>query len=124
MTEKISQNNVLYLKCSKFLSSLIRQPLTTALLLANLEKSYCLLSSITGSNFLLSHTLMILDGQILVFLKYLLTLRKPNGRYSLFVNSIYVWNHLQSCSQNVIFHQLRANELIEILITFFLNRHN
>ena len=29
-----------------------------------------------------------------------------HGRYSVFVNSIYVWNHLKSCHQNVIFHQL------------------
>ena len=46
------------------------------------------------------------------------------GRYSMFVNLIYVWNHLQSCHQNVIFHQLRANKSKEILITFFLNRYN
>ena len=49
---------------------------------------------------------------------------KTYDRYSMFVNSIYVWNHLQSCHQNVIFHQLRANKLKEILITFFLNRYN
>ena len=49
---------------------------------------------------------------------------KTYGRYSMFVNSIYVWNHLQSCHQNVIFHQLRANKLKEILIPFFLNRYN
>ena len=42
-----------------------------------LQKPYCLLFSITGSNFLLSHTFMILDGQILVTLKYLLTALKP-----------------------------------------------
>ena len=46
------------------------------------------------------------------------------GRYSMFVNSIYVWNHLKSCHQNVIFHKLTANKLKEILITFFLNRYN
>ena len=28
---------------------------------------------------------------------------KTYGRYSMFVNSIYVWNHLQSCHQNVVF---------------------
>ena len=49
---------------------------------------------------------------------------KTYGRCSMFVNSIYVWNHLQSCHQNVIFHQLRANELKEILITFFLSSCN
>ena len=49
---------------------------------------------------------------------------KTYGSYSMFVNSIYVWNNLQSCHQNVIFHQLRANKLKEILINFFLNRYN
>ena len=49
---------------------------------------------------------------------------KNYGRYSMFVNSVYVWNHLQSCHQNAIFHQLRAKGLKEILITFFLNRYN
>ena len=49
---------------------------------------------------------------------------KTYGRHSMFVNSIYVWNHLQSCHKNVIFHHLRENELKEILITFSLNRYN
>ena len=49
---------------------------------------------------------------------------KTYGRYSMFVNSIYVWNHLQNCHQNFIFHQLRANTSKEILITFLLNRYN
>ena len=49
---------------------------------------------------------------------------KIYGRYSLFANSTYIWNHLKSCHQNVIFHQLRANKLKEILINFFLNRYN
>ena len=31
---------------------------------------------------------------------------KTYGRYTVFVNLIYVWNRLQSCHQNVIFHQL------------------
>ena len=30
---------------------------------------------------------------------------KTYGRYSRFVNSVYVWNHLQSCHQNFIFRQ-------------------
>ena len=49
---------------------------------------------------------------------------KTYGRYSLFINSIYVWNHLRSCHHNVIFHQLKTNKLKEILITFFLNKYN
>ena len=39
---------------------------------------------------------------------------KSCSKYSVFVNSIYVWNHLQSCHQNDIFHQLIANRLKEI----------
>ena len=42
-----------------------------------ISKSLSHLSSIAGSNFLLSHTLMIPDGYILVILKYLLTVLKP-----------------------------------------------
>ena len=49
---------------------------------------------------------------------------KTYGRHSMFVNSTYVWNNLQNCHENVIFHQFRANELKEILITFFLYRYN
>ena len=49
---------------------------------------------------------------------------KTYGRYSMFVNSIYVWNHLQSCHQNIIFHQLRENKFKEVSITLFLNRYN
>ena len=42
----------------------------------------------------------------------------------MFVNAIYVWNHLQSCHQNLIFHQLRGNKLKEMLITLFLSRYD
>ena len=38
-------------------------------------------------------------------------------------NAIYVYNHLQSCHQNVILHQLKANKPKDALITFFLNRY-
>ena len=51
---------------------------------------------------------MILDGQLLVILKYPLTV----GR------SMYIWNHLQSPYQNVIFHQLRANKLKDYSVLF------
>ena len=39
------------------------------------------------------------------YLKIPLHHTKTYGRYSMFVNSIYGWNHLQRCHQNVIFHQ-------------------
>ena len=48
-----------------------------AFLLANLQKGYWHQSSTAGSNFLLGHTLTILDGHILVILKYPLTVSKP-----------------------------------------------
>ena len=107
-------------KVSKILKFFDKTALENCGFISKSLKGLCLLFSITGSNFLLSHTLMILDGQILVILKYPLTY----GRYSMFVNSIYIWNHLQSCHHNVIFHQLRGNKLKEILISFFLNRYN
>ena len=49
---------------------------------------------------------------------------KTYGRYSIIVEAIYVWNHLLSCYQNLIFHKFRANKVKKILFTFFLNRYN
>ena len=46
------------------------------------------------------------------YLKTHSNLTKTYSRYSMFVNSIYVWN------------QLRANKLKEVLITFFINWYN
>ena len=45
------------------------------------------------------------------YLKIPSYLTKYYGRYSMIVNSIYIWNHLHSCYENVIFHQVRANKL-------------
>ena len=74
---KISTQNH-YLKIPKFLSPFIRQPLkTAAFLLANLDRDYYHLSSLAGSDVLLTHTLMILDGQILVILVNTLPVLKP-----------------------------------------------
>ena len=74
--------------------------------------------------------MVLLEETLMPKLIYKVDLKIPSyhtktyGRYSMFVNSIYVWNFLQSCHQNAISHQLRANKLKEILITFFLNRYN
>ena len=54
--------------------------------------AYCLLSSITGSNILLSHTRWSDLG--LGYLKIPSYSTKTYDRYSMFVNSIYVWNPL------------------------------
>ena len=73
--------------------------------------------------------MVLLEETLMPKLIYKVDLKIPSyhtktyGRYSMFVNSIYVWNFLQSCHQNAISHQLRANKLKEILITFFLNRY-
>ena len=40
------------------------------------------------------------------------------ARYSMIVNTIFVWNHLQSCLRNLIFHQLRPNKLKDISYFF------
>ena len=66
---------------------------------------------------------MILDGQTWLS-KIHFYRTKTYDKCSIFVNSVHVWNNLQSCLQNIIFHELRANKLKEILITFFVNRHN
>ena len=56
---------VLYLKCPKFFSPLIRQPLKSAFLLANLRLANQ------------KEALQIKDGQMLVILKYPLSVLKP-----------------------------------------------
>ena len=114
----------LYLKTPKFLSPLRRLFLKIPFLLANLQSSYRHLSWIAGSNILLSFTLTIIGGQILVILTYRLTELKQYGGYSMIVNAIHVWNHLQSCHQNFILYQLSKLKLEEILMTYFLNRNN
>ena len=37
---------------------------------------------------------------------------KTYGRYSVIVNPISVWNHVQSCIRNITFHQLKTSKLI------------
>ena len=49
---------------------------------------------------------------------------KTLAKQTVFLNAIYVQNHLQSCHQNVIFHQLITNKLEEILINFSLSKYN
>ena len=49
---------------------------------------------------------------------------KAHGRHSMIVNKIYVWNHLQSCHHNVMFHYLSTNKLTGILITFLISRYS
>ena len=49
---------------------------------------------------------------------------KTLAKKTVFLNAIYVQNHLQSCHQNVIFHQLITNKLKEILINFSLSKYN
>ena len=66
---------------------------------------------------------MILGGQILVILNYRLTVLRPMVDI-LYLQMQYVWNHSQSCHQNVIFRHLKVNKLKKILITFSLNRYN
>ena len=63
---QIRDSHTTPLSFQNFVTSLIKMPLKTAFLLANLLKDYWLVYSIAGSNFFLSHTLIILDGQILV----------------------------------------------------------
>ena len=107
---------ILYLKCQKFLSSLIRQPLKAALAKFISKSFKGLLPFIFNNWFNFSFEPHSHDTRWtnLGYLKIPSYCTKTYGRYSMFVNSIYVWNNLQSCHQNVIFHQFRANELKEI----------
>ena len=64
------------IKSSKFLSPFIREPLKTAFLLEIFERVIaCYLQQLV--QFFFSHTPMILNSQILVTLKYPLTILKP-----------------------------------------------
>ena len=63
-------------KVSKILKSFDKTALENCIFISKSLKGSLLPFSITGSKFLLSHTLMILDGQILVILKYPLTILK------------------------------------------------
>ena len=62
-------------KVSKILKSFDKTGHVNCIFLANLSKGYCLLFSITGSNF--PHFLIKLHGQILIILKYPYTISKP-----------------------------------------------
>ena len=64
-------------KLYKILKSFDKTTLENTILIGKSLKRLCFLSSIAGTNFLLIHTLMILDRQILVILKYPLTVLKP-----------------------------------------------
>ena len=67
---------LMFFQVSKILKSFDKTALENCIFISKSLKGYCLLFSITGSNCLLSHTLMILDGQILVILKYPPTILK------------------------------------------------
>ena len=58
-----------FFKMSKILRSFDQTVLENCIFIKKIFKKVSLQSSITGSNFLLSHTLMILDGHILVIVK-------------------------------------------------------
>ena len=64
-------------KVSKIFNSFDKTALNKCVFMSKFWNSFCLLPSVTSSNFLLSHTLMILDREILVILKYSLTILNP-----------------------------------------------
>ena len=63
-------------KVSQILKSFDKTALENCIFISKSLNGSLLPFSITGSKFLLSHTLMILDGQILVILKNPLTILK------------------------------------------------
>ena len=117
-----SPYNTLF-KVSKILKSFEKTVLENCIFISKSLKG--LLPSIFNSWFKFSFESHSHDARWsnLGYFKILFYLTKTYGRCSMFVNAINVWNHLQSCHQNVKFHQLKANKLKEILITFFLNRY-
>ena len=48
---------------------------------------------------------------------------KTYGRYSVSVNAIYIWNHLQHQFNDFIFSNLTTNKLKEILKNYFINNY-
>ena len=114
----------IYLKFPKFLSPLIRQPLKTALFISKSLKMLLPSFFINWIKFSFESHSHDTRWSNLGYLKILCYRTKTYSRYSMLLNSIYVWSHLQSCHQNVIFHQVRAKKLKEMLITFFINRYN
>ena len=111
-------------KMSKILKSFDKRAFQNCIFISKSLKG--LLPSILNNQFKFSFESPSHDISLsnLGYLKIPSYLTKSYGRYSMFLNSISIQNHLQSCHQNVIFHQLRANELKEILITFFINSYN
>ena len=111
-------------KVSKILKSFHKTALENCIFISKSLKG--LLPSIFNSWFKFSFELQSHDTRWSSFgyLKIPSYHTKTYGRYSVFVNAIYIWNYLQIFHQSVIFDQLRANNLKEILITFFINRYN
>ena len=111
---------------AQFLIPLMRQPLKTAFLLAILEQIKTVAAvfkiwSIFSFKSQSHGTSLTNPGYLKIHCYYK---SKTYGRYAIILKAIYLWSDLQGCHQNVRFHELRANKLKEILITFFLNEYN
>ena len=102
-------------KMSKILKSFDKTALSKCVLLSKSLKQR--LPSIFSNQFKFSFESHLHDfrQRNLGCLKILSYHTKSYGRYSMFVNALYVWNHLQkSGHQNVIFLQLKAYKLKEL----------
>ena len=85
---------VFYLKCPKFVKSFDKAALEKCIFIIKYLKELLPFQSHSHNT----------RWSNLGYLKMPFYRTKTYGRYSMFINSIYVWNHLQSCHQNVIFH--------------------
>ena len=113
------QAKILLFKVSKFVKSFDKAALDNCAFMSKSLKQF--LPSIFSNQFKFSFESHPYDTRwwILGYLKILFYHTKTYGRHSIFANVVYVWNHLQkSDHQNVIFLQLRAQKLKEILTTF------
>ena len=111
-------------KMSKILKSFDKATLKKCIVISKSLKG--LLPSIFNSWFKFSFESHSHDTRWsnLGYLKIPFCRTKTYGIYSVFVNTIYVWKRSQNCHQNVVFRQLRANKLKDILTNFCVNRYN
>ena len=49
---------------------------------------------------------------------------KLDGRNSVYISTVYTWNHLQKLNGNKLFYQLSPNKLMVIIKNLFLNSYN
>lgn len=108
--QSLNSNTGPLFKDFTILKSLDKTAIENCILLGNIQRGYYHLSSIADSKCQYSNT----RWANLDYFKICSCQTKTYSKQSIIMSAIYVCNCLQSCHQNVIFHQLRANKLKQI----------